>query len=89
MADTTIDYPLGEDVYELMRRSRSKTICGEYDEQLDLSEKLYGQNLKFKFERNEVRTLLEKAEIYLPEERARTEQIISYQMRKYCYLFLK
>ena len=48
MADTTMDYPLSGELYSLMDKVQSKTICSEFDEQLDVSEKLYKMNLKFK-----------------------------------------
>lgn len=89
LADTMMDYPMEEDVNALMKQSRSKTICGDYDEQLDLSEKLYGQNLKFSFGKNDIKVILQNAEIYSLCERERIEQILIYQMGKYRYLFTK
>ena len=40
LADATMDYPLSGDVYRLMDNVQSKTICSEFDEQLDISEAL-------------------------------------------------
>lgn len=87
LADTTMDYPMGEDVYDLISKVQSKTICSNFDEQLDFSEMHYNSNLKFSFTKKDVRELLEKAEIYSKEERNRVETIIYTQMRKYKYLF--
>ena len=86
LADTTMDYPLSGDVYMLMDRVQSKTICGEFDEQLDISEALYKTNLKFQFTKKDVTELLADAEDYSDEIRKRVETIIFAQMRKYTYL---
>lgn len=87
MADTTMDYPLSGELYSLMDKVQSKTICSEFDEQLDVSEKLYKMNLKFNFTKRDVSDLLANAEIYPEEVRSRVEKIIFAQMRKYTYLF--
>lgn len=87
LSDTRMDYPLQEDVYLLMEQSSPKTIGGSYDEQLDLSEELYGENLKFHFSKKDVMELLELAEGYSKEEKTRVETILFWQMRKYKYLF--
>ena len=87
LADTTMDYPLSGDVYTLMKNVQSKTICGEFDEQLDISEVLYKTNLKFQFTKKDVNELLKNAEVYPKEIRNRVETIIFTQMRKYTYLF--
>lgn len=87
LADTTMDYPLSGDVYTLMDKVQSKTICAEFEEQLDISEALYKMNLKFRFTKKDVTELLAGAEIYSEEIRNRVEMIIFAQMRKYPYLF--
>lgn len=87
LADTTMDYPLSGDIYELKKRVKAKTICDDLDEQLDISEELYGRHLKFCFKRQDVVRLLEDAEIYTGEERRRVEELLYMQMNKYQYLF--
>ena len=87
LADTTMDYPLSGDIYTLMDRVQSKTICGKFDEQLDISEALYKMNLKFQFTKKDVTELLADADDYSDEIRKRVEIIIFAQMRKYTYLF--
>lgn len=82
-----MDYPLGEDIFELIEQVQSKTISTDFDDQLDISKKLYGCNLKFYFTKQDVRTLIDQAEDYPMEERNRVEKIIYEQMRKYKYLF--
>ena len=88
LSDTTMDYPLDGNVYELMREVKSKTICGDFDEQLDISETLYGENLKFHFLHKDVKNLMSDADIYSAEEKDRVEQILYARMRKYQYLFV-
>lgn len=87
LADTTMDYPIEEDIYLLMDQVQAKTICVNFDEQLDLSEMHYGNNLKFMFTKKDVKELLENAKIYSKEEKNRIEIILYMQMRKYQYLF--
>ena len=89
LADTTMDYPLSGDTYEFINKVQSKTICSEFNEQLDISESLYKMNLRFQFTKKEVTELLVNAEIYSEEIRKRVEMIIFEQMRKYSYLFSK
>lgn len=87
LADTSLDYPLGKDVYLQMKEVRAKTISSDFDEQLDLAEKLYGNHLKFHFHAKDVSNLLDKISIYSPEEKNRVRDILLSQMKKYVYLF--
>lgn len=87
LSDTTMDYPMEEDVYALMQEVKAKTISTDFEEQLDVSEKLYGCNLHFHFTKQDVRNYLERAEEYPVRIRQRVEKIIFYQMNKYAYLF--
>ncbi len=87
LADTKMDYPLQEDVYTLMKQVQSKTICSDFDEQLDISEAISSKNLKFHFTKSDVRKLLENVIGYSEEEKKRVETIIYMQMTKYQYLF--
>ena len=87
LADTRMDYPLGGDIRKWKKLVKAKTICDDLDEQLDISEELYGNQLKFRFTRQDVKSLLEGAEIYSREERKRVEELLYMQMDKYQYLF--
>lgn len=87
LSDITMDYPMDEDVYALMETVRSKTICEDFEEQLDISEKMFRINMRFSFTRKDVECILGKAEIYPLEMRNRIEKILSAQMRKYQYLW--
>lgn len=87
LSDTTMDYPLAGDTVLLMGEVRAKTFCNSFDEQLDISEKMYGSHLKFSFTKKDVKALLDVATIYSEKERKRVEDIIYMQMEKYAYLF--
>ena len=87
LADTSLDYPLGKDVYLQMKEVRAKTISADFDEQLDLSEKLYGNHLKFHFHAKDVSDLLDGISIYSQKEKDRVRDILLSQMKKYAYLF--
>ncbi len=89
LSDTTMDYPLGGDTVDYLREAKAKTFCDSFDEQLDISEKLYGGQLKFTFTKKDVRELLEAATIYPEEVRSRVEDVVYMQMEKYKYLFGK
>ena len=87
LADTKMDYSLGEDVYMLMRQAKAKTLCADFDEQLDISKKISGENIQFHFSEQDVRELLENVSEYSMEEKNRVKSIIYMQMKKYGYLF--
>ena len=88
LSDTAMDYPMQEDIYELLKLPRAKTICGDFDVQLEVSEMMYGGHLRFGFGKEDVRALLESVTEYPEEIRHRVEEILYAQMRKYQYLFV-
>ncbi|MBQ7926192.1 MAG: hypothetical protein IJ335_07850, partial [Lachnospiraceae bacterium] len=57
LADTAQDYPLQTDVYQLLDEVHAKTISRDFEEQLMVSENLYGEHLKFTFTKQDVRML--------------------------------
>ncbi len=89
LSDTTMDYPLGRDVYELMDSVKTKTFCPDFTEQLTIAEKLYGENLHFSFGQKDVDHVLEQIipDSYDRETVERVRTILYWQMRKYSYLF--
>lgn len=87
LSDTTLDYPMQGDVYTLMKESCAKTISDDYDEQLEVSELMYKENIKFYFTKKDVQELLATAEQYSDEIKDRVETIVYMQMQKYAYLF--
>lgn len=60
LSDMSMDYPMSEDPVVLMRKVKAKTISTDFDEQLDVSERLYGRNLRFHFTKKQGAELLKK-----------------------------
>lgn len=88
LADTTMDYPLDENIEEMISEVAAKSICSSFEEQLDVSERIYGSNIEFQFGKNDIDALLKQAEEYYSiEEIQRVKEILYIQMRKYGYLF--
>lgn len=87
LADTKMDYPLANDVFDLMRQVQAKTISTDFDEQLDAAEELYGRQIGFHFTRKDVDELVDQAALYTKPERDRVKELLYQQMRKYIYLF--
>ncbi len=87
LADTTMDYPLSEDVYTLMDRVEAKTICQDFDEQVEIAEKLYGMNIRFYFSKNDVEKILNNIVGYDKVIIDRVRDVLFEQMRRYTYLF--
>lgn len=87
LSDTTMDYPMEQDIYHMISEVKSKSVSQNFDEQLDVAENLYGQNLQFLFTKKNVSDIVNNADMYPPEERKRVELIIYSQMNKYKYLF--
>lgn len=87
LSDTIVDYPLSSDTIELIDECKAKTISSDFDEQLDISEMIAGQNISFSFTRQDVEKVVDGAEQYPAEIRERVKTIIFQQMRKYVYLF--
>lgn len=87
LADTTMDYPLGQDVILLMPQAEAKTICRSFDEQVDIAEVLYGDTMKFSFGEKDIRELLGKDEVYPEPVKRRVYNILLQRRQKYQYLF--
>ena len=87
LSDTLMDYPMGEEALELMQKAEAKTFCRSFEEQLDIAEELYGQQIRFSFGEKEIRRLLEKESIYDTAAKKRVYTVILQQRRKYQYLF--
>lgn len=87
LSDTTMDYPMEQDIYQMISEVKSKSVSQDFDEQLDVAENLYGQNLQFLFTKKNVSDIVNNADMYPSEERKRVELIIYSQMNKYKYLF--
>ena len=86
LADTAMDYPLGQDIIELIPHAAAKTFCSSFEEQLDTAEKLYGEALFFSFGEKEIQDLLNREQIYPENIRHRVYDILLQQCRKYQWL---
>lgn len=71
----------------LMKEVQSKSISTDFDDQLDVSEELFGENIRFSFSAKDVNELLNQITIYTKEEKERVLKIMEAQMYKYQYLF--
>lgn len=89
LSDTTMDYPLSGNVDEMIYEVEAKTFSGNFEEQLDAAEQLYGRNLHLNFGWKDVERLLTKEPYYSEKIKERTYQILRWQIHKYQYLFLK
>ena len=89
LADTTLDYPLGEDIYELIDSAKPKTFCDSFLDQLDVAEKLYGYNIKFKFSKKDIDAVLDEVpgDMYSDEIIERVRKICYERRRQFSYLF--
>jgi len=87
LSDTRMDYPLTDDTYSLINDVKPKTFCDSFTEQLEISESLYGHNIRFEYGYNEVEAIINKATIYDEQIRKRVIDVIMETRRRYSYLF--
>ena len=87
LSDTGMDYPLDMNVYELMDTVKARTFTDSFEEQLEISEKLYGSHITFSYTEADINSALERANNYSPEEKERVKEILLETRRKYGYLF--
>lgn len=87
LSDTTMDYPLNQDVYTMIKEVKSKTFCSSFDDQLDAVEALYGRQVTFDFSKQDVIRLINGEPYYPVDIKNRVEDVLLYQMQKYTYLF--
>lgn len=88
LSDTTLEYPIEADPIQLMDRAKPKTFCDDFDEQLDIAEKLYGSPIRFHYTEREIADVLDKAKGQYPDTvRQRVFTILTQTRRKYAYLF--
>lgn len=87
LSDITMDYPMGQDIIELLGNVRAKTFCSSFDEQLNIAKKLYRDQIYFTFGKKDIEKLLDVEDTYSDEIKERVMLILMQQMRKYQYLF--
>lgn len=57
LSDIQMDYPMEENINNLMEEARSKTLCEDFDEQIEIAEELYGQQIRLKFNEKDVKEI--------------------------------
>lgn len=88
LADTTEDYSLGENIYNLIDKVHAKPFSDDFDEQLDAAQELYDNYLKFDFTNKDIETVFDEvAEYYSQEIIQRVKDLLYNQKHKYQYLF--
>ena len=87
LSDTSMDYPTGTDIIDLIPQVRAKTLSSDFGEQLEAVENLYGRPLKFSFDGRLISEMLEREQVYPDEIKKRVRDILLQQKRSYGYLF--
>ena len=87
LSDTIMEYPMAGDPLDLIKRVKAKTFCDSFEEQLEIAEKLYGENIHFSFGYEDVEKIVNKAVTYPIEIRHRVIEVILEMRRRYAYLF--
>ena len=87
LSDTKMDYPLERDVFSQINDVKPKTFSTSFEEQLEISEKLYGQNISFHFSQEEVEDICFTENNYTNKEKERVVEVILEMKRRYKYLF--
>ena len=87
LSDTTLDYPISGEIYELIDTVHGKTLCDSFYDALTVSEELYGENITFRYTWNDITKALEEEKYYGKAEKERVRTILMEQRRKYSYLF--
>lgn len=88
LSDTTLSYPLTKDVIELIKNVDSKTFSIKFDVQQEALDEINNTNylLKFNFDLEYVRSILNEEKYYPKETKDRVFNIIKHQVTKLHYL---
>ena len=90
LADTTVDFPIGEDIYQLIDKIHAKPFDRDFDIQLDAAQELYGNHLKLFFANQDIeQAFYEVSEYYSGEIITRAKELLYHQKIKYGYMFTK
>ena len=88
LADTSVDFPLGGDIYEMIARIHAKPFDRDFDIQLDAAQELYGGHLRFSFTNQDIEAVFDGLdEYYFAEIITRAKDLLYHQKHKYQYLF--
>lgn len=84
---TNMDFPLERSLEDCLKAVEVKSLSRYFDDQLDAAEELYGIQLHFNFNTNDVKVLIDSYRIaYSQEICDRCEALIRRQMLHYGYL---
>ena len=82
------DYSINDNIYDCIDKVKAKPFDIDFDVQMDAAEDLYGQQLKFDFNKSDVHSIIEEfKEFYDPQIIKRVEKVLLEQMRKYTIFF--
>jgi hypothetical protein len=85
--NTNMDFPLERSLEDCLKAVEVKSLSRYFDDQLDAAEELYGIQLHFNFNTNDVKVLIDSYRIaYSQEICDRCEALIRRQMLHYGYL---
>ena len=88
LADTTVDFPLGEDIYMPINKIHSKPFSRNFDERLDAAKELYGYYLNFNFTNQDIETVFDDVRDYYSQDIInRAKDLLYNQKHKYGYMF--
>ncbi len=88
LADTTMDFPLDEDIYKLIEKIHAKPFGRDFDEQLDAAQAMYGDYLRFEFANKDIENVFESVkEYYSSDIIKRAKDLIYNQKNKFQYCF--
>lgn len=89
LSDMATDYPEEGDIVEMIDEVQAKTISMDFDEQLEAAERLYGQQIEFRFKETDLDRLLQTEPFYSAKTKERVKEIVMLQKSKYSYLFFE
>ena len=88
LADTTADFPLTGNTFDLMEQIKAKPFDTDFDTQLDAAEALYGSQMQFRFTKADIDSALGEVNGSYPKQIIeRVRDILYHQTKKYQYLF--
>ena len=88
LADTSIDFTLGGDIYEMINSIHAKPFDRDFDVQLDAAQDLYGDHLVLHFTNQDIEQAFDEvSEFYSDEIITRVKELLYHQKHKYQYLF--
>ena len=87
LADTSIDFPLGGDIYEMINKIHAKPFDRDFDVQLDAAQDLYGDHLVLHFTNQDIEQAFgEIGDYYSDEIITRAKELLYHQKHKYRFL---